>query len=113
MPIFDSTDQDGAAVRVFLLERARELLQHVLDGPGFHDGRPIEPPPPPVDIEAECAVEGSLAHTLAQVFGFMALRDGDEYELQRRDLPEWHQGHWAGHFGDHLLLTAQDELVPA
>lgn len=103
---------DGAAVRTFLLERSRELLQHALDGPGYEHGKPIEPPPPPVDVVAAVAVPGSFARTLAHVFGYTALRDGGEYQLRRSELPDWHPLAKAGHPGDTFTLTAANELVP-
>lgn len=110
MPIFDSTDQDGAAVRAFLRDQARELAEGSLQGPGYDRGQPVEVIP--VDIDAELAAGNAVAQLFADVFGYVALRDGEPYRLQRRDLPEWHAARWVGHFGDDLVLGVDDVLVP-
>lgn len=103
-------DGDGAALRAFLLANAQAVLQSTLDGPGYRHGKRCDSPASPVDVDAEVAVEGSVAEIVGGLLGYVALRDGEEHTLERSELPDWHPLARAGHPGDAFVLTVGDEL---
>ena len=114
MPRRPRRTRDDAALREWLIEQERELITRSLTSVGYHQGKPIEPPPvPPTVAEVDAKIRDPESFAWFIGGWLRDLTEGRPYRLHRRDLPDWHPAWRVGQLSDALVLSEDNELIEA